>query len=158
MLDGELWLPIEGYEKAYWISTYGALWSEKTRRFLKASPNSVGYRQCTLIDPQGIRQQDHVHKLVARTWLGNRPSWATLIRHLDDNPLNNHVSNLAWGTHSENGRDTVDNGNHVFANQTHCIHGHIFDSINTYVTKLGHRACRRCHADRAARQRRNRHG
>jgi len=36
------------------------------------------------------------------------------------------------------------------AKQTHCIHGHLFDLANTYVSKLGKRHCRKCHAIRAS--------
>lgn len=30
------------------------------------------------------------------------------------------------------------------ARKTHCIHGHLFDEINTYSNKPGHRYCRTC--------------
>jgi hypothetical protein len=32
-----------------------------------------------------------------------------IVRHLDDNKLNNHVSNLAWGSHMDNVRDAMRN-------------------------------------------------
>lgn len=32
--------------------------------------------------------------------------------------------------------------------KTHCPAGHPYDDANTWVNKRGHRACRRCHADR----------
>lgn len=39
----------------------------------------------------------------------------------------------------------------------HCIHGHLFDEANTYITSRGERQCRRCKADREReRQRQNR--
>lgn len=33
-----------------------------------------------------------------------------VIRHLDDNPLNNRLENLKWGTQKENMRDARNNG------------------------------------------------
>lgn len=37
------------------------------------------------------------------------------------------------------------------AQQTHCIHGHAFDEINTYERPAGGRDCRRCMRDRIQR-------
>lgn len=42
-----------------------------------------------------------VHTLVARTFLGPRPPGQD-VRHLDGNPCNNRVDNLAYGTRTEN--------------------------------------------------------
>lgn len=40
-----------------------------------------------------------------------KPSSTKLvIRHLDDNPLNNHVDNLRWGTQKQNMEDARKNG------------------------------------------------
>lgn len=36
--------------------------------------------------------------------------------------------------------------------KTHCPQGHKYDEANTYVDRHGHRHCRRCNADRAARR------
>ncbi len=41
------------------------------------------------------------HQLVAETFVDN-PHNYTEILHLDENPRNNHYSNLKWGTHKEN--------------------------------------------------------
>lgn len=46
------------------------------------------------------------HILVLLAFVGSRPE-GMVGRHLDDNHLNNHLSNLAWGTRKENGRDSV---------------------------------------------------
>lgn len=42
-----------------------------------------------------------VHNLVALTYLPN-PNKYPVVRHLDNNKLNNHVSNLEWCTHQTN--------------------------------------------------------
>ncbi len=41
------------------------------------------------------------HQLVAETWVPN-PHKYTEILHIDENPCNNHYTNLKWGTHKEN--------------------------------------------------------
>lgn len=49
------------------------------------------------------------HRLVAETYIPN-PDNLPLVRHLDDNPLNNSIDNLAWGTKSDNTFDGIRNG------------------------------------------------
>lgn len=50
-----------------------------------------------------------VHRLVLEAFVGPCPK-GMLCRHGDDNPLNNNVSNLSWGTPKENQRDRRRNG------------------------------------------------
>jgi hypothetical protein len=50
-----------------------------------------------------------VHACVAEIVLGPRPP-RMLVRHLDDDPRNNHPSNLAYGTMTDNIMDAVRNG------------------------------------------------
>jgi len=49
----------------------------------------------------GKRKHMYVHRLVATAWLKSRRG-CELVLHRDDNPLNNHVSNLKLGTHYQN--------------------------------------------------------
>ena len=46
-------------------------------------------------------KKKNIHQLVAETWVPN-PHGYTEILHLDENPRNNHYTNLKWGTHKEN--------------------------------------------------------
>lgn len=48
-------------------------------------------------------------RLVGTAFL-DRVNGKTFVLHNDDNKLNNHYSNLRWGTHEENMQDMVDNG------------------------------------------------
>lgn len=47
---------------------------------------------------------------VALVYLPKPSSTKLVIRHLDDNPLNNHVDNLRWGTQKQNMEDARKNG------------------------------------------------
>lgn len=48
-------------------------------------------------------------RLVGRAFLDPVDN-KTFVLHNDDNKLNNHYTNLRWGTHEENMQDMVDNG------------------------------------------------
>ncbi len=50
-----------------------------------------------------------VHHLVLLAFVGPRPDGA-ISRHLDDNPANCSLDNLAWGSHLQNARDKIRNG------------------------------------------------
>jgi hypothetical protein len=58
----------------------------------------------------GIRvSREKVHRLVLFAFVGPCPAGMEC-RHLNGNPQDNRVSNLRWGTHSENSRDAVRHG------------------------------------------------
>jgi len=50
-----------------------------------------------------------VHRLVLEAFVGPCPDGMEC-RHLDSDPLNNHVGNLRWGTPKENADDRTSNG------------------------------------------------
>ncbi|MDX3713446.1 HNH endonuclease signature motif containing protein [Streptomyces europaeiscabiei] len=91
-----------------------------------------------------------MHQIVAAAFLGPRPDGHD-VRHLDGNPLNSALSNLSYGTRSENELDKARHGTNPNARKTHCPQGHPYDEANTY--RLGrHRTCRTC-ANASARRR-----
>lgn len=55
----------------------------------------------------------NVHKLVSRAFLGPMPE-GMQVRHLDGQKMNNHLSNLAYGTASENAQDKVAHGRSMY--------------------------------------------
>lgn len=77
-----------------------------------------------------VRTRRYVHQLVLEAFVSPRPP-GCVARHLDDNPSNNSLENLAWGTPSENSFDRVRNGNDFNSNKTHCPKGHPYDDENT---------------------------
>lgn len=113
-----------------------------------------GYPTVTL-SARDRRRTQQVHRIVAEAFIGPRPEGAD-IRHLDGNPRNNHVSNLAYGTRSENMLDEVHAGRHYQTRKTHCPQGHPYSVENTYKTKNNKRQCRTCVRTRARENQRRR--
>lgn len=67
------------------------------------------------------------------------------LRHLDGDHLNNHVSNLKYGTPVENMADMRLHGRAVEQTKTHCVNGHERTDANTlYEGKARIRRCRPC--------------
>lgn len=52
----------------------------------------------------------YIHRLVAMAFLPKPEDGQTVVRHLDGDPSNNHVPNLAWGTQADNMADCVRHG------------------------------------------------
>lgn len=84
-----------------------------------------------------------VHRLVMLAFVGPRPEGQE-VRHLDGDPTNNRLGNLAYGTPSENSYDAIRHGTHPTASKTHCPAGHAYDEQNTYRSPRGDRRCRAC--------------
>lgn len=72
------------------------------------------------------------------------------VRHLDGDPANNRLTNLCYGTHSENVQDSLRHGTHAQARKDHCNAGHEFTPENTYIRPdNGYRQCRTCYIERS---------
>ena len=140
-----VWLPLVGYEGLYEISDDGRIRSLRQGREMNASPNVVsGHLRVNLTDNTGKTTTRTVHSLVLETFVGPRPL-ACEGRHLDDDPSNNSIGNLAWGTRRENMLDRVKNGIHNNTRKTHCPQDHEYTEENTMWVNSGRsRACRIC--------------
>lgn len=89
----------------YQISTQGRIFRIRDSKEIKPFTNADGYLQVSLpkCNPSAPRYP-YVHRLVAKTFLPNSDSDKKIVDHLDNNPLNNCVSNLEWITQRENVR------------------------------------------------------
>lgn len=107
----ERWRPIEGFP-GYEISDRGRCLSRKHRspRFLKPDANQTGHLRYGLKNLGERQRAISAHSLVLRAFIGPRPP-GKICRHIDDDPANNRLDNLYWGTHVENSADIVRNGN-----------------------------------------------
>lgn len=62
---------------------------------------------------QLVETKIYVHRIIAAAFLGPAISASgdvLVVRHKDDNPLNNQLSNLQFGTHKDNSEDAKKNG------------------------------------------------
>lgn len=146
----EVWKPVAGYEERYEVSSEGRVRSRHAR-----GPEGTlslfdldGYKRMTLWDGR-VARAGQVHRLVAAALLPPPNPGQTEVRHLDGNPSNNSVANLAWGTHSENEFDKVRHGTHHEARKSHCKSGHEFSPENTRKSR-GQRVCISCERRRVA--------
>lgn len=89
-----------------------------------------------------------IHRLVLLAFVGPCPDGCEGL-HFDDDPHNNRLANLRWGSPTDNALDCIRNGNHPKVNITHCPKGHEYTDENTYmIQKTGHRQCRACIKER----------
>lgn len=105
----ERWLPVRDFEGLYEISDLGRVRRVATGRILKMCVGTkTGHLKVILHDGDHVAQVK-VHRLVLESFVGVRPA-GLQCRHLDGNPTNNVVSNLAWGTVRENRADMIGHG------------------------------------------------
>lgn len=115
----EIWKSIPNHSH-YEISNYGNVRSWKVPRskrlsdkprMLKNKLNSkVGYYNVTIYDNDRTLRTHYIHRLVAQTFIPTSDPKHTIVRHLDDNRLNNNIQNLAWGNQKDNAKDAILNG------------------------------------------------
>lgn len=104
----ERWKPIYDIP-GYWISTKARIWSNISESFVWGTPLRSGHIDVSL-RCYGRRVHRYLHRLVAEAFIPN-PEGYPEVRHLDDDPSNNEVWNLAWGTQYDNVQDCINNGN-----------------------------------------------
>jgi hypothetical protein len=146
MTEAEEWRPVPGWEGLYDVSDHGRVRSLPRKyvpgRILRAPVAKNGYPMVVLKHRERCRYAP-VHRLVAEAFIGPLPT-RHQTRHLDGNPLNNNLSNLTYGTVSENSYDAVRHGRNRNAAKTHCKRGHsLADPANLRATKR-YRECRPC--------------
>lgn len=102
----EQWKEIAG-SKQYAVSSLGRVRSKF--RILKQTISKKGYCKVHVRMMDGREVTDTVHRLVLLTFVG-KPRQRHQCRHLDGNPQNNCLSNLRWGSVTENARDRKRHG------------------------------------------------
>ena len=113
----EVWKDIEGYEGACEVSTFGRVRSldreyykcysdgrmqltKHRGRILRQQLSNKGYWVVTIVYKNKFTTLS-VSRLVAKAFLPN-PDNLPEVNHKDENPKNNHVSNLEWCDHLYN--------------------------------------------------------
>lgn len=158
--QAEEWRPIPGYEGYYEVSDHGRVRSiDRTvphtysghltlkGKELKQVKGKRGYFFVNLTKERKSKTFT-VHRLVALAFIGAPPFPNADCCHWDDDKDNNHVSNLRWGTRSDNVQDSIRNGTNERLNRTHCVNGHEFNEENTRYSG-GQRVCIACSRKRS---------
>lgn len=100
-MEEEIWKHVKGYEGFYMINNYGVVMNTNGR-ILKQSKSSDGYLVLGLCK-FGKVKTFRVHVLMAVNFLNHVPNTNNMVvDHIDNNPLNNHLSNLQIITTREN--------------------------------------------------------
>ena len=106
LVSDEVWREIPGYDGDYFASDKGRILSlcRNEPRILKPficsnEGNRTGY---LYVELRGQKQR--VHRLVALAFLEN-PEYKPVVHHIDGNPLNNTLKNLAYATYAENAQE-----------------------------------------------------
>ena len=151
----EEWRDVPGWEGFYQVSSVGRVKSvERTimrgqcpmhirERIMAVYPRDSGHLVVsTLRKPSGESYRPTVHQLVAFAFIGDRRAEGLEIRHLNGDPSDNRVENLAWGTRAENVADMIDHGTHWQVVKTKCSRGHALVPGN--LVNYKHRKGREC--------------
>jgi hypothetical protein len=95
----EIWKQIKNYEN-YSVSTLGQVRNDTTGKILKGHPCRIGYIKISLYKNE-IKKTLYLHRLVALTFISN-PENKSQVDHIDNDKLNNYLTNLRWATSFEN--------------------------------------------------------
>lgn len=97
----------------YVVGTDGTVWRwlrrRKRWRQLKPVQQPKGYLRVSLSDGPKRVYPKFVHRLVLKAFVGAAPDGYEA-RHLDGDPANNSLTNLKWGTSTENQEDRRTHG------------------------------------------------
>ena len=166
----EEWLDISGYEGFYQVSNLGRVKSlaktiinsRGSERFypeliLKQSlsgkeSDMYARLKVRLYDKDRRPQQHKVHKLVAFHFISDTDE--RFVLHKNGNRLDNRVSNLYFGTSSENALDAVKHGTNAQNRKKNCPLGHFLIGDNLVAAEKrrrggNRRSCRACDNARA---------
>jgi hypothetical protein len=118
----EVWKPVPGLEKAYFVSNLGKV--KSLARRVKCGPGAKGTRCIPekILRPDTLRKgykrvnlcgcKITVHQLVLQVFVGKCPAGCE-VRRIDGNPANNMLTNLRYGTHAQNMLDRNKHGTGV---------------------------------------------
>ena len=97
---------IPGYGGTYKINECGNV-INKNGHVMRTAVSNSGYLRTSLELPGTTeRKNESIHRLVAETFIPN-PDNLPIVMHIDNDPFNNHVSNLRWGTQQENVQQSI---------------------------------------------------
>ena len=159
MIPAEEWRPVVGFEGSYEVSSLGRVRSldrtisnplpsgtvrrqQVKGRILKPGVAKCGgYLYVNLSRGNKNQRSHHVHRLVMDAFVGPLPDLMQT-RHLNGDPSDCRLANLAYGTPAENGLDKRRHGTSGWTDR--CKRGHPRTPENTKWRREGFRECIPC--------------
>lgn len=105
----ELWAWIPGFYGEYMISDKARVYPLKTESFIKVKPMDNHGHLGVCLYHDGRSYYFYIHRLMADVFMPN-PNNYPIIRHLNDDPSDNTLENLKWGSQKDNANDCLLNG------------------------------------------------
>jgi hypothetical protein len=144
----ERWKPVPGYEDRYEVSNRGcirSLFRFKRPRRMMAQVHRSGHLFVNLRDGSSVKR-GQLHRLVLLAFRGDPPE-GCVASHLNGDPADNRLENLAWESDMANRRRMVEHGtilkgeNHPMAKLTdeQCAEMAALRSRGMTFTELGRR-------------------
>lgn len=99
MSEVETFVKIEGFDN-YEVSNLGKVRNIKSGKVLKPQLNRNGYLMHLLYE-NNKQKHLYLHRIIAIAFIDN-PEEKPCVNHIDENKLNNDLSNLEWCTVKEN--------------------------------------------------------
>ena len=136
----EIWKDVKDYEGLYQVSNLGRVKSVSRNKIMKLSVKVNGYKDVSL-SKGNTKKHYLVHRLVAQAFIPN-PENKPTVNHIDEDKINNHVSNLEWATmkeqnnhgtrlHRVGDRIRIVQKNRIdLSKRVLCSNGEIYPSIN----------------------------
>lgn len=109
--EADEWRGVPGFERHYVVSSGGKIRNCLTGKVLFGEIDRDGYRRVNL-SRDGKTVKRRVHRLVCEAFHGP-PMAGQEVCHLDGSRLHNTAANLAWGTRSENVRQSQGHGTFI---------------------------------------------
>ncbi len=154
----ERWAPIPGY-RGYEASDLGRVRSvdrfvdgidgrrhRYRGRLLAHALSKCGqYPIVTIKTDDCVRQKRRVARLVLMAFVGPCPKGMEAL-HGNGVRVDSRLTNLRWGTRSENQWDQIRHGTHAETNKTHCPRGHelVWPNLAEWHRLRGSRTCQAC--------------
>jgi hypothetical protein len=127
-------MSIEIYQTKYdniYVSKYGEVFIKKTTSERGGIMAKIPY-DCVYIPK--TKERIDVHRLVAETFLLN-PKTHPIVMHKDDNPKNNNVNNLKWGSYKDNMDDMRAKNRHKATANPKLKQLNIYEQVFEYLLK-----------------------
>jgi hypothetical protein len=132
--EGEVWKDITGYEGLYQVSSLGNI--KSLAKIVNNAKGTKSYRKERLLNPTvdfygyktfGARKDGRtrilkVHKIVAQEFLNHTPSgYKEVVDHIDNDKLNNIISNLQRTSARENSTKDRKNKSSKYRGVSKCV-------------------------------------